>query len=331
VVRKLVYLAVSILITALSLHLLISERTVEILLDALNLSGVGLFVGALLMVPVIQLARTWRFGILIGGGRWPATRALYRISTLTTFLGYLLPFRFGEFSFPLMAHHRLGLGLAHCTGIFLYTRMMDLLFLLVIGAGVILLFFADGWPAHWLAVGVVLFLLLLCGLLFLPHLSQPLEWLLSRSRGERWQKPRAVTQRMLAAVRVARNPGHNAAILLSTTLIWVLLSLLYYWAARIALPELTYFQALLGATAASLSFALPINGVAGIGPMQAAWAYALASTGVAWDVGIASALICHSVLLIGSILLSGLVIALLSGETKPPIFPEALSNRANSE
>ena len=156
--------------------------------------------------------------------------------------------------------------------------------------------------------------------------SEWLEWLLERSKGDRWQKTRSVTQRMLAATRVARNPGHNAAILLSTILIWVLLSLLYYWAAQITLPELTYFQTLLAATAASLSFALPINGVAGIGPMQGAWAYALASTGVAWDIGIASALICHSVLLIGSTLLSGLVIVLLSGEMKPPIVTETLPN-----
>ena len=207
--------------------------------------------------------------------------------------------------------------------------MMDLLFLLVIGSGMVLFFFTDGWPAHWLAAGAVLFLLLLGGLLFLPHLSRPLEWLLERSTGRRWQKTKAVIGRMLAAVRIARNPGHNAAIILTTTLIWVFLSLLYYWAARIALPELSYFQALLAATAASLSFALPINGVAGIGPMQAAWAYALASTGVAWDTGIASALICHSALLIGSILLSGLVIVLLPAETKPPIFTESLSNGQN--
>jgi hypothetical protein len=67
--------------------------------------------------------------------------------------------------------------------------------------------------------------------------------------------------------------------------------------------------AMLGAAAGNVAFALPINGIAGIGPSQAAWVAATTSVGVPWDDAVVSALALHAVVLMNAIVLGGLAMA----------------------
>jgi hypothetical protein len=66
---------------------------------------------------------------------------------------------------------------------------------------------------------------------------------------------------------------------------------------------------MLGAAAGNIAFALPINGIAGIGPAQAAWVAATTWAGVPWDDAIASALALHAVVLVNAVALGGLATA----------------------
>lgn len=61
--------------------------------------------------------------------------------------------------------------------------------------------------------------------------------------------------------------------------------------------------AMLGASAGHVAFALPINGIAGIGPSQAAWVAATTRAGVPWDDAVISALALHAVVLTNAIVL----------------------------
>jgi hypothetical protein len=60
---------------------------------------------------------------------------------------------------------------------------------------------------------------------------------------------------------------------------------------------------MLGAAAGNVAFALPINGIAGIGPPQAAWVAATTYAGVPWTDAVLSALALHTVVLTNAIVL----------------------------
>jgi hypothetical protein len=57
-------------------------------------------------------------------------------------------------------------------------------------------------------------------------------------------------------------------------------------------------------TAMSITFALPVSGVAGIGPTQASWAYALTLVGWKWEPAVANALLSHATMVTCAALLS---------------------------
>ena len=78
--------------------------------------------------------------------------------------------------------------------------------------------------------------------------------------------------------------------------------------------------ALLGAAAGNLAFALPVNGIAGLGPAQAAWVLATTWAGVPQPDAVLSALALHAVALSNALLLGGL--ALISGLARRPALSE---------
>ncbi len=75
--------------------------------------------------------------------------------------------------------------------------------------------------------------------------------------------------------------------------------------------------ATLAAAATNLAFALPINGIAGLGPAQAAWVLAATRAGVHWNEAVVSALAVYAVVLISALLFGGLALA-LSGWARSP-------------
>jgi hypothetical protein len=66
---------------------------------------------------------------------------------------------------------------------------------------------------------------------------------------------------------------------------------------------------MLGAAAGNIAFALPINGLAGLGPAQAAWVLATTWAGVPREDAMVSALALHAVALLNALLFGGLALA----------------------
>jgi hypothetical protein len=74
---------------------------------------------------------------------------------------------------------------------------------------------------------------------------------------------------------------------------------------------------MLGAAAGNVAFALPVNGVAGIGPPQAAWVAATTRAGVPWDDAVVSALALHAVVLANALVCGALAMASTPARAMP--------------
>ena len=85
--------------------------------------------------------------------------------------------------------------------------------------------------------------------------------------------------------------------------IWLVLALAAIMVAGAVTTTVSPAAAMLGASAGHVAFALPINGIAGIGPSQAAWVAATTRAGVPWDDAVISALALHAVVLTNAIVL----------------------------
>jgi hypothetical protein len=91
--------------------------------------------------------------------------------------------------------------------------------------------------------------------------------------------------------------------------LWLVFGLAAVLVAGAAAATVSPAAAMLGAAAGNVAFALPINGIAGIGPSQAAWVAATTLVGVPWDDAVVSALALHAVVLINAIACGGLAMA----------------------
>ena len=104
-------------------------------------------------------------------------------------------------------------------------------------------------------------------------------------------------------------PDHASALhgcrvfhLALTVAIWLTHGLIGYLAAIAIAADLAFVAAIFAGAASNLAFALPVTGVAGLGPPQAAWAAALHLSGATWEISIASALLVYGCLLLGVVL-----------------------------
>jgi hypothetical protein len=73
---------------------------------------------------------------------------------------------------------------------------------------------------------------------------------------------------------------------------------------------------MLGTAAGNLAFALPVNGIAGVGPPQAAWVAATTRGGVPWNDAVISALALHAVVLANAVILGA--VAACGGRASGP-------------
>jgi hypothetical protein len=102
--------------------------------------------------------------------------------------------------------------------------------------------------------------------------------------------------------QVSAQQGCNGLHVALTVVIWLTHSLICYLALTAIAGDLTVVAAAFAGAASNLAFALPVTGVAGLGPPQAAWTAALHLTGVTWEISIESALVVYVCLFVGVIL-----------------------------
>ncbi len=125
----------------------------------------------------------------------------------------------------------------------------------------------------------------------------------------RWPRLHGLADGLMSGgAQLAGVSGHVSAIGL-TLAIWVTQAGIAYLAVIAVDPGSSFWPAMTAGAAANLAFALPITGIAGLGPAQAAWATALNLAGTPWDTAIASALAGYAVVLTGALVLGGFALA----------------------
>jgi glycosyltransferase 2 family protein len=242
---------------------------------------------ALLLMPLIQWLRAWRFGVVLTGRPDLPSRALIRVAVRLVVYNFLLPFKLGELSFPLMMRRAFDIEYTRSAGILVVVRGLDLstvAALLCLAAGA----------------------LLLVAPLALISAAAPL-----RRAAARAPRLEPVALRLLWGATMLRAPVARAHAFALTLAIWLAHATLGWLAASAVIRGISPVATTLATAASNLAFALPVPVIAGLGPPQAAWAAALRLAGLPWPATVATALVSQAVILCG-ILALGLASVLAS-------------------
>ncbi|MBX3183877.1 MAG: flippase-like domain-containing protein [Polyangiaceae bacterium] len=302
--QRLLWSLVAAAVTALLLYWMFDRETLSTLRASLSTAKWGYVVLTLLLLPLLQWARAWRYQLLLSGKLTRPPFELFRIGAYLVLLNYVLPFKMGEASFPLLASRKLGVSLGHAAGVLVVTRVVDMLAVLALGAGCALVvlpsFGGFGRPTLWLVlVGAVL------ALIALPMVARLMHRFASRLL-RRFPRVIQLLDRLLQGITPLASPKNHLAMALSTAVVWLIQSALAVSAVA-ALASIPLMEVLFANAASILAFAVPINGVMGLGPPQAAWVVALKEIGQPHELAVSTALLLHGCSVTGAAILAGLV------------------------
>jgi hypothetical protein len=251
---------------------------------------------AFALVALVQWLRAWRFAVMMTGRLALPGAALVRIAFQLNFWNFVLPLRLGELSYPFLMNRHLGYGLLHATGVLLIARLFDLATVctILLGAAVAL----DVWSGTGRAVltfgafglGLVPLGLAVIGLALRPHMA-------------RLPCVGDAAARLTAGFEAIGSYGAGLTAVGLSFGLWAVFGLAAILVANAVAATVSPAAAMLGAAAGNIAFALPVNGIAGIGPSQAAWVAATTWAGVPWDDAVVSALALHAVVLSNALLL----------------------------
>ena len=287
-------------ITALCLWFLITPEVLQSLRRIGTEARPLPIVAAFLLCTLVQWLRAWRYSMMTAANLDLPPSAMVRIACQANFLNFVLPFRLGELGYPVLMQRRYGIRFLHATGVLLLARLFDLaavgcIFLasasmLGLVSGIFNLLAA----ACAVALAIAPFGVAIAGRALRPHLVR-LPYV-----GATIAEPLSAALDALGDMRV------RVAVVAVGFANWLALAWMAVLIAQAVVNTVPAAAAVLGGTASSLAFALPINGIAGIGPTQAAWVLATVQAGVPWDDAVVSALALHAVVLVNAIVLGGL-------------------------
>lgn len=316
---RLATLAVALLVTGLSVWWVVRSGLLAEALPVLRRAAIAPLVAALAVTALIQWLRAWRFQLLLDGRPGAPSRAMLRAACLHLALNLYLPMRLGELSFPFLARRLAGTPLLSATGALVAARLLDL------GALLAVLVPAAAWVLRerlgaWALLAVPVSLLAIGMVWAIAHLGDRLAHQLARYRALA-QKLAPVRVQLRAAVR-----RHLfGRVVLASVGIWLCHGTIAWLAITALGLRAVWSDGVFAGLAANAAFALPIGGVAGVGPVQAAYAWALHLTGEGLPEAIAAAILTHAVLLLGAALQGGLAAL---GSWRAPAFP--FSSEASS-
>ena len=289
--------ALVIAVSATTLIWFVSNPLFSAVLDLLHTLRPGPLLLAIASVPILQWLRGWRFSILLQRSLDLPCRQHFKLAAHLSFLNLILPFKVGDFGFPLLARSTVGAPLLQGAVAILWCRLNDLCVTLAIlsfcGAFLIAPDRHPGYGPALLAVAVA------C--LLMPLVLAPASHVL-RS----WRPFGDLLDRLPDGARTQYGRGASLAL---TVAIWSIHSLIGYLAVMAVADDVSVIAAAFAGAASNLAFALPVTGVAGLGPPQAAWAAALHFAGASWAIAIATALLTYGCILLGAMLTVAPVLA----------------------
>jgi uncharacterized membrane protein YbhN (UPF0104 family) len=297
-------------VTFALLWVLVTPDTLAALRLALADADWWALAAAFALSAAVQWLRAWRFAMMTGGTPAFPGAPLVRIAFQLNFFNFLLPFRLGELSYPVLMRRAYGQPMLQATGILLLARLFDLCTVgAILLATAALLGLAGSAAASLLLFAAAAGLVLAPGTVaLLGPAAQPI--IRSMPGLNRLAAPIA------AGLEAAGTRRALAAALALSLAIWLAFGLLAVLTTHAVAAGIPALVALLGASAGNLAFALPINGIAGLGPSQAAWVAAVTRAGVGWENAVVSALALYAVTLTSAVLCGGL--AMLNGMAADP-------------
>jgi hypothetical protein len=300
-IRRAVSVAVGLAITAAALWYLITPEVMREFQGLSRRANWPELILATVLTGIVQWLRAWRFAIMTNNSLALPELPLVRIAFQLNFLNFTLPFRLGELGYPLMMKRTYGQAIASALGVLLLARLFDLFTVTAIFLFLAGLLGLSGMPPLLLVAGVLFAL----APLMMGYAARGLRQLLPRKGGFG-----AALERALAALGARRT--QLGAILVSYA-IWLLFGGLAAIAAHAVTENIPPAVAMLGAAAGNIAFALPVNGIGGLGASQAAWAFAVNWAGVPWEDAVISAFALYAVTLAGALLFGGVAIASRAG------------------
>jgi uncharacterized membrane protein YbhN (UPF0104 family) len=289
---------VAVLLTALGLWWLVERGELAPVLAGLAAADLRILALVPPLVVALQFARAGRFVLLLERMRAGGLLASFRISCVHIALNFLLPFKLGEAAFPLLARRLMGVDLAAGTSILLTVRVLDLGTLFALLALSATYAVPTLTPWRWLVLPTALL-----------ALAAPLALLIAARSIQRFLPKFASIGEVLARAQARHVFGQVTALSL---VVWACHAGVA-WLAFAALGQpVDLATAVFAGACANLAFALPFQGIAGLGPVQAAFAWAASSSGVPLQQAIVVALACHAALLV-----SGCVLGLLAVVMEP--------------
>lgn len=291
-ISRLTSTALASAVSALVLWWLLRDGAGQALILALQgASPWPLILGALLAI-VIQIARAWRFAVMTTGKLALPAWIMIGIATRLILLNFLLPFKLGELSFPVMMKRAFDTPFGQGAGILILCRLFDLgvvAAILLLSAALLFDDAVIGWSPLLLAFTGLLAVIA-------PILmTDLLPWL--RRLTARWPRLDRLIEQIAFGATMIRPFPQRLLVSLLTGSIWLLHASIAFLTALAVDAGLDFLPMAMASAASNLAFALPINGVAGLGPPQAAWATILHLQKVDWTPAITTALLCHGLLL----------------------------------
>lgn len=280
-------------ITILVLWWLLQNGAGQALVDALQHANPWYLAVAAMLALVIQVIRAWRFAILASGSSSLPSWTMIGIATRLILLNFVLPFKLGELGFPLMMKRTFDTPFGQSAGILILSRLLDLgvvAAILLLTAAYLLAPQITGWSADILAlIGLASLILPIFLIDGLQHLRRP---------AIRWPRIEHLLEQLSFGALMVRPPLRRLLVFLMTCAIWSAHVVIAYLTASSIQAGISFLQLAMASAASNIAFALPISGVAGLGPPQAAWASMLNLAGVDWTPAITTALLCHGLLLV---------------------------------
>ncbi len=292
-VRKVTSTLLAIAVSAVVLWWLLKGGISHELIQALADANLWLLILGGLLAILIQIVRAWRFAILASGSLAGPSWAMIGIATKLVVFNFLLPFKLGELSFPLMMKRAFATPIGEGAGILILCRLLDL----GVVAAIILLTVA--WLLDPLILGWSPALISLFGIaalmvpVILPDHLPRLRLLTAR-----WPPIDKTASELGSGAERMRPARQRLPVVALTMAIWIAHAVIAWLVVTAIGAGFGFVATAMASASSNLAFALPITGIAGLGPPQAAWATMLHLANHDWAPAIASALLCHGLLLV---------------------------------
>ncbi|TQV72453.1 lysylphosphatidylglycerol synthase transmembrane domain-containing protein [Denitrobaculum tricleocarpae] len=309
--KSLLRILLAVVVTAVFGFLFLRFAPLDLMVASLASASPEMLASSFCLVVLGQLFRGWRIAVLVSPRAAPSFIA-YRISVLHNFLASLLPARLGELALPAMLKRSYGIDYAVGAGILLGARILDLLIILSVAGITFWIVVPAGSELGWLrGLGLLGGFCAIAAFLAMQYLRRGsahlADRLALRTRSKKGGRLMLLIIKILRAC--AAIPARRLFLAqVSSLAVWLALFAAYHVAALAVTASMPVDTTLFAGTLGSIAFVLPINGIAQVGPFEAAWTFGGILGGLSTADALAVAVAIHGVTFVGGALQAGFVL-----------------------